>query len=187
MAKKKRIVYTNRPWEATGICSGCKLCELYCSLQHNGAFNPRRSRIRVVELGTGLDVPVTCQQCQDPPCLSACKFEAIVFDEKLKIAVVDQDKCTGCRDCTGACPYGIITMDPQTHKALKCDLCGGASPACVDICPSKVLGALGDVEAGEHARMRFAALLAASDEASRFQPKGEEPIYKFMERKGQSS
>ena len=184
MAKKKRIVYTNRPWEATGICSGCKLCELYCSLQHNGAFNPRRSRIRVEELRTGVDIPVTCQQCQDPACQASCKFEAIGFDEKLKIVVVDEEKCTGCRACVGACPFGIITVDPVTHKAIKCDLCGGAEPACVDICPSRVLGALDDVSVGEYTRRRFAAALAHEDEMMRFMPGGEEPTMKKFEKRG---
>ncbi len=177
MARKKRIVYTNRPWEATGICSGCRLCELYCSLEHNGSFNPRRSRIRVVELGTGVDVPVTCQQCQDPACQASCRFEAIVYDDRLKIAVVDDEKCVGCADCVGACPYGIITIDPLTKKALKCDLCRDKEPACVAICPSNVLGALPDVEAGEYARRRFASLLAADDEARRYHHGGEEPVY----------
>jgi len=183
MAKRKRIVYTNRPWEATGICSGCKLCELYCSLHHNGAFNPRRARIRVVELGTGIDVPVTCQQCQDPACRAACRFEAIEFDDRLKIVVVNQDKCTGCQDCVGACPYGIITIDPISHKAIKCDLCGGAEPACVAICPSHVLAALDDAAAGEYNRRRFAALLAFDDEAERYRPGGEEPTFKKLEKR----
>ena len=184
MGKKKRIVYTNRPWEATGICSGCRLCELYCSLQHNGAFNPRRSRIRVVELATGIDVPVTCQQCQDPACQAACEFEAIKYDEKLKIVSVNEDKCTGCQACVGACPYGIIAIDPSTKKAIKCDLCGGERPACVDICPSNVLAALDDIETGEYNRRRFAGLLAFGDEVERYAPGGEDPIMKRLEQRG---
>jgi Fe-S-cluster-containing hydrogenase component 2 len=184
MPKKKRIVYTNRPWEATGICSGCKLCELYCSLQHNGAFNPRRSRIKVVELATGVDIPVTCQQCQDPACRAACEFEAMEFDEKLKIVTVNEQKCTACQACVGACPYGIISIDPATKKAIKCDLCAGEEPACVSICPSNVLGALGDVEAGQHNRKRFAGLLAYGDEAQRYVPGGEEPTFKKLEKRG---
>lgn len=183
MAQKKRIVYTNRPWEATGVCSGCKLCELWCSLQHNGAFNPHRSRIRVVELGTGVDVPVTCQQCTDPACQAACKFDAIVYNDKLKIVVVDQDKCTGCRDCVGACPFGIITIDPVSKKALKCDLCGGEEPICVAKCPSGVLGALSDVEAAEYNRRRLATMLAAEDKTLRYMPGGEEPIEKKLEKR----
>lgn len=184
MAKKKRIVYTNHPWEATGICSGCRLCELWCSVTKTGAFNPRRSRIRVVELNTGVDIPITCQQCENPACQASCKFEALTFDEKLKIVVVDEDKCTGCQACVGACPYGIITIDPATHKAIKCDLCGGEQPVCVFMCPSNVLSALDDLKAGEHNRRRFAALLAFSDEIQRKGPGGEDPTQKILEKRG---
>lgn len=133
MAKKKHIMYINRPWEATGICSGCRLCELWCSLSKNGSFNPHRSRIRVVELNTGIDIPITCQQCENPACRTACGFEALTYDEKLKIVVVDEEKCTGCQACAGACPYGIITIDPTTKKAIKCDLCGGGAGMCVHL------------------------------------------------------
>ncbi|NIQ39481.1 MAG: 4Fe-4S dicluster domain-containing protein [Proteobacteria bacterium] len=181
MARKKRIIYTNRPWEATGICSGCKLCELYCSLEHNGVFNPHRSRVKVVEVATGIDIPVTCQQCQDPACQAACSFDAVVYDEKLKIVVVDDDKCTSCEACVGACPYGIITIDPITKKAIKCDLCGGKDPACVGICPSVVLSALDDIDASEYNRRRYAAILASDDEARRSMPGGEDATMKKLE------
>jgi Fe-S-cluster-containing hydrogenase component 2 len=184
MAKRKRIVYKSRPWEATGICSGCHLCEFYCSLQHNGAFNPLRSRIRIVELKTGVDVPVTCQQCENPACQSACKLEAIVYDEKLKIGVIDEEKCTGCQACVGACPYGIITIDPGTHKAIKCDLCGGEEPACVAICPSRVLGIYDDQDMSDHNRLRFAAVLACEDEFLRSSQSGEDPTQKKLEIRG---
>lgn len=184
MPSKRRIFYTCRPWEATGVCSGCRLCEFYCSLQHTGAFNPLRSRIRVVEMSTGVDIPVTCQQCQEPACRAACGFEAIVYNEKLKIVLIDAEKCNGCRECVGACPYGIITVDPATQKAIKCDLCQGQEPACVAICPSRVLGALDNLEAAEYNRRRFAALLATQDDHLRSVPVGEDPVMKKLEKKG---
>jgi Fe-S-cluster-containing hydrogenase component 2 len=184
MSGKKRIVYTNRPWEATGMCAGCHLCELWCSVHHNGAFNPHRARIRVESLGTGVDVPVSCQQCEDPACRKACRFEAFALDERLGIYVVEEEKCTGCQACVGACPFGIITMDPVTHKALKCDLCGGEKPVCVEICPSHVLAALTDPAVASYNRRRYAALLAWDDEARRHVPSGEEPVLKHY-RKGQ--
>lgn len=184
MAKKKRIVYANRPGEATGVCSGCRLCELWCSVTKNGGFNPHRSRVRVVGVGTGIDIPVTCQQCQDPSCKAACEFEAIVYNEKLKIVEVDEDKCTGCQACVGACPYGIITIDPVSKKAIKCDLCGGNEPVCVTICPSNVLAAVDDMGAAGYNRRRFAAVMAFDDEAQRYMPGGEEPIQKKLEKRG---
>lgn len=32
-------------------CTGCKTCEMACSLQHFGEFNPERATIRVQEKG----------------------------------------------------------------------------------------------------------------------------------------
>jgi Fe-S-cluster-containing dehydrogenase component len=137
-----------------------------------------------VELGTGVDIPVTCQQCQSPACQAACEFDAIVYEEALKIVVVDQEKCTGCQACVGACPYGILTIDPNTHKAIKCDLCGGEEPVCVAVCPSKVLGFSDDSDMSESSRRRFASVLAAGDEFLRFKPSGEDPILKRLEKRG---
>lgn len=184
MAEKRRIIYTSRPWEATGICSGCRLCELWCSMNNVGVFNPLRARIRVLEMGTGVDVPVTCQQCQDPACQAACDYGAIYYDAALGIVRVNADACIGCGDCVGACPYGIITIDPVTHTAIKCELCSGSDPACVAICPSNVLGALTDEQVSEYNRRRYAAVLASGDEAQRYKPGGEEPILKKLERWG---
>ncbi len=182
MVEKRRIIYTSRPWEATGLCSGCRLCEFWCSMHNMGVFNPLRARIRVLEMGTGIDIPVTCQQCQDPACQAACAYEAIYSDAKLNIVRVDPDRCTACGECVGACPFGIITLDPVTNVAMKCELCGGDEPACVTVCPSKVLGALTNEQVSEYNRRRYAALLAYDDETHRYKPGGEEPILKKLER-----
>ncbi len=136
----------------------------------------------MVELNTGIDIPVTCQQCENPACQASCKFEAITYDKNLKIVIVNEDNCTGCQACVGACPHGIITIDPSTQKAIKCDLCGGKEPACVAICPSKVLSALDDKKAGEYNRRRFAALLAFDDEVQRNVSSGEDPTQKMLEK-----
>ena len=54
-------------------CTGCQLCELVCAVSHDGKSNPARSRIRVVKWeAEGLYIPMTCQQCQDAPCLNVC-------------------------------------------------------------------------------------------------------------------
>lgn len=172
---KRRIVYRSRPYEATGFCNGCRSCEMACSLENEGVFNPRRSRIKVVSLGTGIDIPVTCQQCEDPWCEKACPVGAIGIDKRQQIVVVQEEKCVGCERCVGACPYGIMMLDPVTRKAIKCNLCNG-KPACVSVCPSHVLAWVGDTEASETNRRRFAGLLHSLDMATRSTVSGEERV-----------
>lgn len=184
MAEKRRIIYTSRPWEATGLCSGCRLCEFWCSMQNEGVFNPLRSRIKVLEMGTGIDIPVTCQQCQDPACQSACPTGAIYYDPALDIVRVNADICSACGDCVGACPYGMITIDPASGVAIKCELCGGAEPACVAVCPSNVLGALTNEAVSDYNRRRYAAVLAFDDETHRYKAGGEDPDLKKLEKWG---
>jgi Fe-S-cluster-containing hydrogenase component 2 len=39
-------------------CTGCRICELVCSLSHDGECNPLKSRIRVFNIEEeGIDMP----------------------------------------------------------------------------------------------------------------------------------
>ena len=173
--RKYRILYISRPDQADRICSGCETCQLMCSLENTGAFNPKKSRIKVVPLSVGITIPITCQQCEDPWCQRACPEKAIVQHKKLNILVVDEKKCTGCAACIGACPFGIMVYDPEKRKALKCDLCGG-NPACVQYCPSKVLVLADHQRSAEIRRRRFASILANEDATARHNIAGAEQI-----------
>lgn len=52
-------------------------------------------------------------------CVKACQFGAISVQDG--IAVVDNEKCTGCMMCADACPKGIIIQKKQIdHVAVKC-------------------------------------------------------------------
>lgn len=117
-------------------CTGCNQCELACSFEKEGQFNPSRSRIRVFAFhDEGRAVPFTCTQCDEAWCQQACPVEAIAVDAATGAKVVDSDRCVGCRLCAVACPFGTINYDGRTGKVVKCDLCGGV-PACVPACPT---------------------------------------------------
>ncbi|MGQ4912771.1 MAG: 4Fe-4S dicluster domain-containing protein [Candidatus Thorarchaeota archaeon] len=117
----------------TDLCTGCRNCELACSMTHTQSFNPKRSRIQILkEEMQNLVVPMVCLQCESPLCKNACPTNAIQENDQGILFVNEQD-CIGCANCVTACIYGGIEMDPRTRKAIKCDLCGG-DPACVRAC-----------------------------------------------------
>jgi carbon-monoxide dehydrogenase iron sulfur subunit len=120
-------------------CTGCLRCELACSYMQTGTFQPAKSVIRVTpyELHTSY-APYTCFQCAEAWCLTACPVEAITIAASTGAKVVLDEKCVGCKLCTIACPYGTIFYNPDTHKAFKCNLCGG-DPACAKACPTEAI------------------------------------------------
>lgn len=115
------------------LCGGCRLCEVVCAWSRLGVLNPKKSAIRIVRMEPGLDIPVVCRQCHDPPCAKVCPENAIYRDEKAGVVLVDEKKCVGCGDCVGACPFGAIVVHPKEGIAIKCNLCGG-DPQCVKYC-----------------------------------------------------
>ena len=47
--------------------------------------------------------------------MRACPFDAIHIDERLKIAVVDPEKCQSCGKCVEACPKHVLELQPVTR------------------------------------------------------------------------
>jgi len=122
-------------------CTGCRLCEMACSLHNGGACDSTRSRIRVIQdeaEGVVYAVPVLCQQCEKPICMDVCPTGAIDVDQRTGAKVVNEGKCVGCKRCMYVCPIGAVGLDTKTGVAVKCDLCGG-DPWCVKICPTGAL------------------------------------------------
>ena len=120
-------------------CTGCRQCELICSVVHEGVSNPSRSRIKVVKWeAEGLYIPMSCQQCEDAPCMNVCPVKAISRDEEFNFVTVDYDVCIGCRTCVTVCPFGAMSFDVISQKVIKCDLCGG-DPQCVRFCLEKAV------------------------------------------------
>jgi Fe-S-cluster-containing dehydrogenase component len=67
------------------------------------------------------------------------------------LLMIDDKACKGCDWCVQACEHGGITINPETGKAIACDLCQG-EPKCKEACPEE---ALEIVESDEAADKRF--------------------------------
>jgi anaerobic carbon-monoxide dehydrogenase iron sulfur subunit len=122
-------------------CTGCRGCEVVCSLNMWGEINPNRSAIRNIRTeqdGLVSTIPVVCQQCQDAICEAVCPVEAISRNANSGALVIDKEKCLGCRCCVYSCPFGGVSLDPITLQSSKCDLCGG-DPQCAAMCPKDAL------------------------------------------------
>ncbi|WP_346765832.1 4Fe-4S dicluster domain-containing protein [Thermococcus sp. MV5] len=114
-------------------CSGCRLCEIACSLEHEGIIWPEASRIRIFELLPGINVPHLCTQCPDYPCVEACPTKALSVDEKTGAVLVNEESCIECGACITACPGDVPRIPTNKGSVVICDLCNG-TPKCVEVC-----------------------------------------------------
>ncbi len=122
-------------------CTGCRACELACSLFHYGECRPSLSHVQVVKdesLGVGYSIPRLCMQCTDTPCVQACPKKAMHREDISGLVLIKDELCTGCRLCLKACPIGAINFPAETKKAAKCDMCAG-NPQCVQFCENQAL------------------------------------------------
>jgi Fe-S-cluster-containing hydrogenase component 2 len=134
-------------------CTGCRQCELVCSVKHTGTANPARSRIYTVKWeAEGFYLPMFCQQCIDAPCAAVCPKGAISTDKDLGREVINYDLCIGCKMCVMACPFGAMCVDAREGRVIKCDLCDG-EPTCVSFCEAKALQYV-DADTAHIPRMR---------------------------------
>jgi len=138
-----RPVRVTKPWVVRDYikCSGCRLCEIACTMRHEGRIWPEASRVRVFMLVPGAEVPHLCAQCSDYPCVSSCPADALSVNDGTGAVIVDEEKCNSCGACIKACPGQVPHLHPEKRYALICDLCGG-DPECAKICERAGYGAL---------------------------------------------
>ncbi|KKM82229.1 hypothetical protein LCGC14_1321680 [marine sediment metagenome] len=114
-------------------CSGCRRCEIACSLHHEGKIWPEASRVRVFMLVPGVEIPHLCFQCNEYSCIEECPEEALLIDDQTGAVITDKSKCTACGTCIDACSGRVPHLHPQDDHIIICDLCGG-KPKCTTIC-----------------------------------------------------
>lgn len=109
-------------------CSGCRLCEIVCSLSHLGVVNTEKSAIRIHkdDLESSLNRPVLCRQCKEMKCLAG---EEVTEKSEGKKFIWDRARAARC-------PFEALEVFDD--NAYHCDLCGGR-PQCVKVCTTGAL------------------------------------------------
>lgn len=121
-------------------CTGCQSCVLACraALDVPGHFRTRVDHGEDREKARAVFRPRLCNQCHPAACIKACPSKALAYGGD-GVVRVNAAKCTGCRSCEKACPYGAIFVDRASRKAFKCEYCQDgvhSVPACVEACAS---------------------------------------------------
>jgi carbon-monoxide dehydrogenase iron sulfur subunit len=128
------------------LCTSCGVCELMCSLWHEGVIGPTLARANIVRNAfTVKHSHIVCQQCKNPYCYNSCPLQdkALCIDGTTGVIYIVEDECTGCGLCIDACPFDPprIKLNTEKNVVFKCDLCkeieGG--PVCVRYCPPQAL------------------------------------------------
>lgn len=114
------------------ICSKCGDCGALCSyIQHP-------SNSGMVALREFAHFALVCRRCDDAPCVNSCPWKALELQayNQLKRYMM---RCTSCKSCSGACPFGVIYPELIPFLISRCDLCmerleEGESPICLEGC-----------------------------------------------------
>jgi formate dehydrogenase iron-sulfur subunit len=178
----------------TTVCIGCKACEVACKnwnqlpareggqgamsgLSYDNTVRLDGTTWRHVKFIEQFDRPYegrwlmmsdVCKHCVQAGCLEVCPTGAIIRTE-FDTVVIQSDVCNGCRACLGACPFGVIDINPVSGTAQKCTLCYdrmsvGLEPACSKACPTDSIQ-FGPVAAlRRRAEARVAQLRAQGEE-----------------------
>ena len=142
MARLTLVIDLNR-------CVNCKACNAACKEQNDVGIGyfwnwvDRKQSDRLEEDGGAPShdfyyLPMQCQHCDNPECVTVCPTGASVKTDNGTIQI-DPELCIGCQACVGACPYGVRYLNAEKNVVEKCTLCAervaeGEMPQCVLNC-----------------------------------------------------
>ena len=107
----------------------------------NGRLHSSQSKVKGIFVAGTCQAPMDIGQATSRAMASAgYVLSGLAAGKKLVIepisATVDEERCSGCRICSGVCPYKAIGFIPETEtsrvNALLCHGCG----TCVAACPA---------------------------------------------------
>ena len=130
------------------MCIGCRTCQVACKEKNDLDVGVNFRRVRTFETGTypdarGYHISGSCNHCRDALCVKNCPAAAMYYADD-KTVQLDSTKCTGCRRCITACPYGAPQFIEEKGVSGKCDSCKtlrdrGENPRCADACIMRCL------------------------------------------------
>jgi Fe-S-cluster-containing hydrogenase component 2 len=112
-------------------CTGCRICEMACSIRNEGVINPSKARLRIYREAMDKYTIKICNLCGE--CIKVCNPKAIYIENG--VFKVNDEKCNMCLKCLKACPQEAIFIHKDLRYPLFCIFCG----ACVANCPQKAL------------------------------------------------
>ncbi len=125
----------------------CLACEGSCDVACSYAMHPDNEGI--TSLREAVAFMFVCRKCEDYPCVNSCPNDALSRES----GVISRAtfKCTSCKTCSIACPFGTILPELLPYVTSRCDAClgrlgEGENPLCVDDCRE---GALKYIEESE--------------------------------------
>ena len=144
-------------------CTGCLTCTVACKANNEvpiGNFWIRTLRVGPTPKADGSGdfpdvdmyyLPVQCQHCASPECVSVCPTGASVKNDDGTVTI-DAETCIGCQSCIPACPYGVRYLNEELNVVQKCTMCAqlvseGSLPACVQTCGGRARF-FGDLDEG---------------------------------------
>jgi molybdopterin-containing oxidoreductase family iron-sulfur binding subunit len=149
-------------------CLGCNACVTVCKQESSlGLGSVCNKILQIGPSGRFPDlemyyVPVSCQQCENPICVSVCPTGAS-YKREDGVVVVNNDRCIGCQYCVVACPYGCRYYNHDADVVEKCTMCvgrlkPGEKPACARACPAqcRIYGDLDDPDSEVSVALREA-------------------------------
>ena len=104
-------------------CVGCGACAIACKTENN---TPDRAKGQTFNWADFIyktegkfpevkftAMPVLCNHCSNAPCVKACpvKPKKAMFKTKEGITMHNDERCIGCQQCQGACPYSSTDVD----------------------------------------------------------------------------
>ncbi len=126
-------------------CYSCKECKAECSYfyKHSHTY---KDKPKEKSLNKGFEKFFAkilqyfiCRRCEDAFCINSCPNDAL-FKDRDGILQRSLFRCSSCKSCLVACPFGTIYKEVLDFKSSQCDFCLSRAtdetpPLCSVTCP----------------------------------------------------